>query len=70
MRVDLVDPSAFTPPYDRALAAALARRAVDVRLVTTGSTTSPPRAAPGGAWCSPWLAVERAGKTGLEFGRG
>ncbi|MCW2992608.1 MAG: glycosyltransferase family 4 protein, partial [Conexibacter sp.] len=25
MRVDLVDPSAFTPPYDRALAAALAR---------------------------------------------
>ena len=25
MRIDLVDPSAFTPPYDRALAAALAR---------------------------------------------
>src|ERR1700709_1569973 len=25
MKVQLVDPSAFTPPYDRALAAALAR---------------------------------------------
>ncbi len=35
MRVDLVDPSAFTPPYDRALAAALARAGVDVRLVTS-----------------------------------
>jgi glycosyltransferase involved in cell wall biosynthesis len=35
MRVDLVDPSAFTPPYDRALAAALTRAAVDVRLVTS-----------------------------------
>jgi hypothetical protein len=21
------------------------------------------------AWCAPWLAVERAGKTGLAFGR-
>jgi glycosyltransferase involved in cell wall biosynthesis len=35
MRVQLVDPSAFTPPYDRALAAALARAGADVRLVTT-----------------------------------
>jgi glycosyltransferase involved in cell wall biosynthesis len=35
VRVDLVDPSAFTPPYDRALAAALARAGVDVRLVTS-----------------------------------
>jgi glycosyltransferase involved in cell wall biosynthesis len=35
MRVDLVDPSAFTPPYDRALAAALARAGVDVALVTS-----------------------------------
>ncbi len=34
MRVDLVDPSAFTPPYDRALAAALARAGASVRLVT------------------------------------
>lgn len=35
MRIDLVDPSAFTPPYDRALAAALARAGQDVRLVTS-----------------------------------
>jgi glycosyltransferase involved in cell wall biosynthesis len=35
MRVDLVDPSAFTPPYDRALAAALARAGSDVALVTS-----------------------------------
>jgi glycosyltransferase involved in cell wall biosynthesis len=35
VRVDLVDPSAFTPPYDRALAAALARAGVDVALVTS-----------------------------------
>jgi glycosyltransferase involved in cell wall biosynthesis len=35
VRVDLVDPSAYTPPYDRALAAALARAGVDVRLVTS-----------------------------------
>jgi hypothetical protein len=21
------------------------------------------------AWCSPWLAIERVGKTGLKFGR-
>ncbi|MFL5831007.1 MAG: glycosyltransferase family 4 protein [Solirubrobacteraceae bacterium] len=35
MRVDLVDPSAFTPPYDHALATALARQGGDVRLVTS-----------------------------------
>src|ERR1700761_6381273 len=35
MRVQLVDPSAFTPPYDRALAAALARGGAQVELVTT-----------------------------------
>jgi glycosyltransferase involved in cell wall biosynthesis len=35
MRVQLVDPSAFTPPYDRSLAAALARTGVDVELVTS-----------------------------------
>ncbi len=33
--VQLVDPSAFTPPYDRALAAALARAGVRVELVTS-----------------------------------
>jgi glycosyltransferase involved in cell wall biosynthesis len=35
MKAQLVDPSAFTPPYDRALAAALARAGVEVELLTT-----------------------------------
>ena len=35
MKVQLVDPSAFTPPYDRALAAALARAGADVELATS-----------------------------------
>jgi glycosyltransferase involved in cell wall biosynthesis len=35
VRVQLVDPSAFTPPYDRSLAAALARAGADVELVTS-----------------------------------
>ncbi len=35
MRIQLVDPSAFTPPYDHALAAALARAGADVELVTS-----------------------------------
>jgi glycosyltransferase involved in cell wall biosynthesis len=34
-RVQLLDPSAFTPPYDRALAAALARRGAEVELLTS-----------------------------------
>ncbi|HEU5143533.1 MAG TPA: glycosyltransferase family 4 protein [Solirubrobacterales bacterium] len=35
IRVQMVDPSAFTPPYDRALAAALARAGADVELLTS-----------------------------------
>ena len=35
MRVDIVDPPAYTPPYDHALAAALARAGADVRLLTS-----------------------------------
>ena len=35
MRVHLVDPSAFTLPYDHALAAALARAGADVELITS-----------------------------------
>jgi glycosyltransferase involved in cell wall biosynthesis len=35
MKVQLVDPSAFTPPYDRTLAAALARRGSEVELLTS-----------------------------------
>lgn len=35
LRVQLIDPSAFTPPYDHALAGALARAGADVELVTS-----------------------------------
>ncbi len=35
MRVSVVDPPAYTPPYDRALCAALARAGADVELVTS-----------------------------------
>jgi glycosyltransferase involved in cell wall biosynthesis len=35
MRVDLVDPPAYSPPYDHALASALARLGVPVRLLTS-----------------------------------
>lgn len=35
MRVQVVDPSAYTPPYDRALCGALARAGADVELVTS-----------------------------------
>jgi glycosyltransferase involved in cell wall biosynthesis len=35
MRVQVVDPSAYTPPYDHALSAALARAGADVELVTS-----------------------------------
>jgi len=35
MRVDLVDPPAYSPPYDHALAVALARFGASVRLVTS-----------------------------------
>lgn len=35
MRVQIVDPPAYTPPYDRSLAAALARAGAQVELVTS-----------------------------------
>ena len=35
MRIQIVDPSAFTPPYDHALASALARQGADVELITS-----------------------------------
>jgi glycosyltransferase involved in cell wall biosynthesis len=45
VRVHLVDPSAFTPPYDHALAASLAAAGADVELYTSrfayGPVTSP-----------------------------
>jgi glycosyltransferase involved in cell wall biosynthesis len=47
LRVQLVDPSAFTPPYDRALAAGLARGGAEVELVTTEFLHGPVPAAEG-----------------------
>jgi glycosyltransferase involved in cell wall biosynthesis len=47
MRVQLVDPSAFTPPYDRALAAALARAGAEVELLTSRFLYGPVPAAEG-----------------------
>src|SRR5919197_3632787 len=47
MRVQIVDPSAFTPPYDRSLAAALARVGVNVELVTSRFVYGPVPAAEG-----------------------
>ena len=45
MRVQVVDPPAYTPPYDRSLCAALARAGADVELVTSrfvhGSVPAP-----------------------------
>ncbi len=45
MRVQIVDPSAFTPPYDHALCTALARAGADVELITSrfayGSVPAP-----------------------------
>jgi glycosyltransferase involved in cell wall biosynthesis len=35
MRIVIADPPAYTPPYDHALAAALARQGIDVRLLTS-----------------------------------
>jgi glycosyltransferase involved in cell wall biosynthesis len=35
VRVDVVDPSAFTPPYDHALCSALAAERAEVRLITS-----------------------------------
>lgn len=42
VRVHLIDPSADVIPYDHALAAALARRGVDVELVTSRFVHGPP----------------------------
>lgn len=41
MYVKLIDPSAFTPPYDRSLAAALAAAGVEVELITSEFTYGP-----------------------------
>jgi glycosyltransferase involved in cell wall biosynthesis len=50
-RVDVVDPSAFTPPYDHALCAALARSGARVRLQTSRFAYGPVPAADGYERC-------------------
>jgi len=47
VRVKLIDPSAFTPPYDRALAGALAAQGADVELITSRFVYGPVPAAGG-----------------------
>jgi glycosyltransferase involved in cell wall biosynthesis len=47
MRVHLVDPAAYTPPYDRGLATALARAGADVELWTSAFRYGDVPAAPG-----------------------
>jgi glycosyltransferase involved in cell wall biosynthesis len=47
VRVHLVDPAAYTPPYDRALASALARAGADVELWTSAFTYGDVPPAPG-----------------------
>ena len=41
MRVQLVDPAAYTPPYDHALAGALARAGAEVELITSHFSYGP-----------------------------
>jgi glycosyltransferase involved in cell wall biosynthesis len=41
VRIHVVDPPAYTPPYDRALCAALARSGLDVELVTSAFAYGP-----------------------------
>ena len=54
MRVVLADPPAYTPPYDRSLAAALAEAGADVELVTSRFRFGPV-AAPSGYVAREWF---------------
>lgn len=47
VRVSLVDPPAYTPPYDHSLAAALARAGAEVELLTSRYPYGPAPSAPG-----------------------
>jgi glycosyltransferase involved in cell wall biosynthesis len=60
MRVDVVDPSAYTPPYDHALSAALARAGADVRLVTSRFAYGPVPEAEGYERAEPFYAMAAA----------
>jgi glycosyltransferase involved in cell wall biosynthesis len=64
LKVQLVDPSAFTPPYDRALAAALARAGAEVELLTTRFLYGPVPPAEG--YRVEELFYRRSGGRGLD----
>lgn len=68
MRVDIVDPSAYTPPYDRALAAALAAAGVRTRLVTSAFDYGEVPPAPGVAVEEHFYA-RRLGRPGSRLRR-
>jgi len=64
VKVQLVDPSAFTPPYDRSLAAALARQGAEVELLTSRFLYGPVPEAEGYAVREPFY--RRSAGRGLE----
>ncbi len=64
MRVELVDPSAFTPPYDRSLAAALARQGANVELLTSRFLYGP--VPPADGYRAEDLFYRRSARRGLE----
>lgn len=64
MKVQLVDPSAFTPPYDRALAAALARGGAEVELLTSRFLYGPVPSAEG--YRVEELFYRRSARRGLD----
>jgi glycosyltransferase involved in cell wall biosynthesis len=64
MKVQLVDPSAFTPPYDRALAAALGRAGAEVELLTSRFLYGP--VPPADGYRVDELFYRRAGARGLD----
>jgi glycosyltransferase involved in cell wall biosynthesis len=64
MKVQLVDPSAFTPPYDRALAAALARAGAEVELLTSRFLYGP--VPPADGYRDRKLFYRRAAARGLD----
>jgi glycosyltransferase involved in cell wall biosynthesis len=57
LRVQVVDPSAFTPPYDHALCAALARGGADVELVTSRFAYGPVPRGEGYAMTEPFYRI-------------
>ena len=61
MRVQIVDPPAYTPPYDRSLCAALARAGADVELVTSRFAHGPVPAAEGYRVTEPSIDAPRGG---------